>query len=300
MSEGAEEAETDMMCCAACGIAEVDDIKLKDCDACKSIRYCSEDCQRNHRKQHEQKCKKRAAELRDEILFKQPENSCYGDCPICCLPLPVDVRMKNMLQTCCSTLICDGCCYTTQLHKGMNSKRCSFCRHPIPATTAEAEANRMKRIEVNDPAAIRQMGVNCCKKENFDIAFQYLTKAAELGDIIAHYQLSDMYKNGEVEKDEKKRVYHLEEAAIGGHPNARYELGMVEMGFGMERMDRVIKHLMIGANLGDEQSVIGLKGCYKYGFVIKEDFATALRAYQAVVDEAKSPEREAAAESRKS
>eukprot|EP00984_Skeletonema_dohrnii_P026835 scaffold16248_cov72-Skeletonema_dohrnii-CCMP3373.AAC.1 len=284
------------MCCAACGIAEVDDIKLKDCDACKSIRYCSEDCQRNHRQQHEQKCKKRAAELRDEILFKQPENSCYGDCPICCLPLPVDGRMKNMFQTCCSTVICDGCCYANQLHKGINAKRCPFCRHPFPATTAEAEANTMKRIEVNDPAAIRQMGVNCCKKEQFDTAFQYLTKAAELGDIVAHYQLSLMYKNGEVaEKDEKKRVYHLEEAAIGGHPGARYELGTVEVRIGMERMDRAIKHWMIGANLGDEQSLTVLKLSYPV-FVIKEDFAAALRAYQTAVDGMKSPDREVAAE----
>ena len=179
----------------------------------------------------------------------------------------------------------------------MNAKRCPFCRHPVPATNAEAEANIMKRVEANDPAAIREMGVDCCKKEKFDTAFQYLTKAAELGDIAAHYQLSLMHINGEVdEKDEKKRVYHLEEASIGGHLNARYELAMVEVGIGMERMDRAIKHWMIGANLGDEQSVTALKRSYQTGFVIKEDFAAALRAYQTAVDGMKSPDREVAAE----
>ena len=42
MSEDLEsvESDTDILCCASCGIAEVDDIKLKDCDACKLIRYC--------------------------------------------------------------------------------------------------------------------------------------------------------------------------------------------------------------------------------------------------------------------
>eukprot|EP00984_Skeletonema_dohrnii_P002734 scaffold948_cov74-Skeletonema_dohrnii-CCMP3373.AAC.1 len=33
--------ETDAadMCCASCSIAEVDDIKLKNCDACDLVRY---------------------------------------------------------------------------------------------------------------------------------------------------------------------------------------------------------------------------------------------------------------------
>eukprot|EP00985_Skeletonema_marinoi_P026872 scaffold21234_cov73-Skeletonema_marinoi.AAC.1 len=68
-------ADMMMMCCASCGTAEVDDIKLKTCTACKSVRYCSIKCQKEHRSQHKRACKKRAAELHDEILFKQPENA---------------------------------------------------------------------------------------------------------------------------------------------------------------------------------------------------------------------------------
>ena len=41
MSGLADEADEIMMCCAGCGIAGVDDIKLKECTACKSVRYCS-------------------------------------------------------------------------------------------------------------------------------------------------------------------------------------------------------------------------------------------------------------------
>jgi TPR repeat protein len=38
----------------------------------------------------------------------------------------------------------------------------------------------------------------------------------------AHYNLSIMYSEGQGnEKDLKKKVYHLEEAAIGGHADAR-------------------------------------------------------------------------------
>jgi len=82
-----QDGDKTMLCCASCGIAGVDDMKLKACDGCKSVRYCSDTCQMDHRPQHERECEKRAAELRDKILFKQPESSHWGDCPICFLPL---------------------------------------------------------------------------------------------------------------------------------------------------------------------------------------------------------------------
>jgi hypothetical protein len=72
------EAEAVVMCCASRGIAEFDDNKF---DACDLLRYCSEKCKEDHRLKHEQACKERATELRDEILFSQPESSHKGDCP---------------------------------------------------------------------------------------------------------------------------------------------------------------------------------------------------------------------------
>jgi hypothetical protein len=76
-----EEGDDTMMCCDCCGIA-VDDIKVKTCSANKLVRYCSIDidCQKDHRPKHKKACKKRAAELRDELSFKQPESSHNGDC----------------------------------------------------------------------------------------------------------------------------------------------------------------------------------------------------------------------------
>eukprot|EP00984_Skeletonema_dohrnii_P024979 scaffold14127_cov67-Skeletonema_dohrnii-CCMP3373.AAC.1 len=82
-ADGKGEGESGMVVCASCGVAEADDMKLKKCTACKSARYCSIKCQKEHRPKHKRDCKKRAAELRDEILFKQPECSHFGDCPIC-------------------------------------------------------------------------------------------------------------------------------------------------------------------------------------------------------------------------
>ena len=39
--------------CAACGIAEVDEIKLKKCAACESVQYCSDECEADHRQQRD-------------------------------------------------------------------------------------------------------------------------------------------------------------------------------------------------------------------------------------------------------
>ena len=59
---------------------------------------------------------------------------------------------------------------------------------------------------------------------DFDSAFEYFTKAADLGDAEAHYRLAQLYLQGlGVENDEEKEMYHVEEAAIGGHPDGDYK-----------------------------------------------------------------------------
>ena len=150
----------------------------------------------------------------------------------------------------------------------------------------------MKRVAANDPVALREMGQKHDSDGDYGSAFQYWTRAAKLGDVDAHYELSNLYHEGQgVEKDEKKELYHLEEAAIGGHPNARYSLGIAEGKNG--RIERSVKHLIIAANLGYDGAIQVLKDCYAHGLVSKEDFAAALRAHQAAVDATKSPQREA-------
>lgn len=124
-------------------------------------------------------------------------------------------------------------------------------------------------------------------------AFEYASKAAALGDAFAHYQLSMLYREGQgVEADEKKEVYHLEKAAIAGHPEARHELARYETM--NERFERAVKHMIIAASLGLDVSLKLLKEFYGYGQVSKEDFAATLRAHQAAVDATKSPQREVA------
>ena len=285
--------------CANCGVKENDDIKLKICTACKSIRYCGVECQKKHRPEHKRDCKKRAAELRDKLLFKQPGCCTYkGDCPICFLPLPHDPT-KCVANDCCSQMICLGCsCAHFLPERGVApEQKCIFCRSPVAETPAQELKYRMKRIEVNCPVAIRNEGLECYHDGKYEEAFEYYSKAAELGDIEAHYHLATLYGYGEgVEKDEKKQRKHLETAAIGGHPGARLVLCDLEMNKG--NINRTIKHLVIAAKQGSEHAIDFLKKRYTDGdgIVSKDVLADALRGYQEALDTMKSPQREAAEE----
>ena len=287
------EATSDMSCCANCGKAEGDDIKLKKC-ACKLVKYCSAGCQKNHRSQHKKACKKRMAEMRNDRLFRQPEENDVGECPICCLPLPID-KGKFSINSCCSKYICNGCNHANkrrEIEQGQYPK-CPYCREPLPKTQEENDQNCMKRVKTNDPLAIRELGKRCRDTGDYNKAFEHFTQAADLGDIEAHFEVSLLYRNGKgVEKDMKKAVYHLEEAAIGGHPEARYNLGCYEGR--NSRFDRATKHFIIAAKLGHDGALDKLKQHFLMGFVSKEDYEAALRGHQAAVDETKSEQRDAA------
>ena len=288
MSADAKEDEH----CAGCGIAGVDDVKLKKC-ACKLVQYCGVECQRKHRPQHKKECKKRIAELRDELLFKQPESRHNGDCPICCLPLPLDPQEISFMPCCCN-LICYGCDYANKKREFQVKLQfsCPFCRQPAPTSDEEAERILVKRLEANDPVAISQMGFYRSKAGDHRGAFEYYIKAAGLGHVQAHYNLSQMYDQGIVEKDEKKKLYHLECAVIGGHVHGRFNLACLEEKNG--RMDRAVKHWIIAANMGDDKALKVLKNLYRDALISKDDFAAALRAHQAAIEATKSPQRDIA------
>ena len=151
----------------------------------------------------------------------------------------------------------------------------------------------MKRVKANDPAAIFQLGLEQYNKGYYSRAFEYYAKAAELGNAHAHYQLSNMYYDGQgVEKNEGKEIHNLEEAAIGGHPDARYNLGVHENDNG--NVERAVKHWFIAAKLGDDDSMEKVKKMYQGGLISEEDFTSTLRAHRATKDATKSPQREVA------
>ncbi len=236
------------------------------------------------------------AEIRDDRLFTQPEESHHGECPICCLPLSLD-ESKSTMNACCSKLICDGCCYADDLRmeeEGLE-QRCAYCREILPVTDEEVDQYEMKRVKANDPAALFKRGVKCHVEGDYEKAFEYSARAAKLGNADAHFNLSFMYREGlGVEKNTKKVFYHWEEAAIGGHPQARHNLGYFENQNGMH--ERAMRHFIIAAKLGLDSALEEVKEGFAAGYVSKEDFEAALRGHQAAVDATKSTQRDAAEE----
>jgi tetratricopeptide (TPR) repeat protein len=294
-SNDAAEEECRRLCCANCGIAGVDDIILEECNDCDLVKYCSDNCREDHREEHNEECKKRQAELYDKTLFSQPDGIHHGECPICFLPLPIDIQ-KTTIHPCCSRIVCSGCVYAnikSNIHDEAKAMSCPFCREP--ANDDESDKRMMKRIKANDPAALSYVGIECYNKGDYDAAFGYLTKAAELSDADAHYRLGRMYwKRDGVEEDEEKMVYHWEKAAIGGHPIARHNLACIEWDNG--NVERAVEHFIIAAKLGDPESMSKLWKHYSAGNITKEKLDATLRTHQAAIDATRSTQRKIADE----
>jgi TPR repeat protein len=124
---------------------------------------------------------------------------------------------------------------------------------------------------------------------DYDKAVEYYTKAAELGDSMAHHS-GCMYSEGKsVEKDKEMAIRHWEKAAIGGNHLARYNLYIHETD-----NKRAVKHLIIAAKLGDEKSMKKLWEYYPDGLVSKSELDATLRAHHSAIDATKSADRDAA------
>jgi TPR repeat protein len=100
-----------------------------------------------------------------------------------------------------------------------------------------------------------------------------------------------------VERNEKKAKYYYELAAIRGNVPARYNLGISEEDAG--NVNRAMKHWMISAAAGDDDSLKAIQQGYLAGHATKDDFEKALRAHKEAKDEMKSGQRDAAAAAKK-
>ena len=282
--------------CANCGKTDGDEFKLKNCTACFLVKYCSVSCQKSHRKQHKKECRERAAELKDEALFSHGRESCFGDCPICMLSMPLGI-FNYCLNVCCMKRICKGCILAV-IERGMNDT-CPFCREKIFEDPTTNLALVQRRADAGDAEAVSFLGQTYeygqfGLQEDKSRAVEIYREGANLGAIGAHYNLGCMYFNGEggLEKDEAMAAYHFEIAAKAGHPDARFNLGNIE---GRKRnFDRAMKHHMIAAKMGHEMSLKNIQMLHENGLATKYDYSQALVGYHQAVEETKSDQREKA------
>ena len=212
--------------CADCGSVAGGGVSLKACKPCMLVRYCNADCQRNHWPTHKKECKQRAAELRDEALFKDPPPK--EECPICFVPMPANMvscvskppatitsvpvhdfandydKVVNMsteiYYNCCGKSNCHGCDYS--FFKSGNYEKCPFCNSDRKGKTeVEAVQQIMKRVNVNDTTAMCNLAIYYNNgqlgfQQDHAKARQIHKQAAELGSSRAHCHLGHEYHLG--------------------------------------------------------------------------------------------------------
>lgn len=281
--------------CAACG-KEGDG--LKTCNGCKSVKYCSRECQLAHRPQHKKECKQRAAELLDETLFKQPPPR--KDCAICMHQLPI--AEETVYKNCCGKTICIGCLYgqikasNTKPQRSLPNLPCPFCRLQPAFSYKEGTERFKKRMELGDADAFFTMGTDYMygddgMSQDIKKALEMYSRAIELGSIDAHNKIGILYSDGKyLPKDSKKMMYHFQQGAIKGCEYARYHIGVEE--YKMGNMDRALRHWVIGSAIGHKGSLDNVKIGFTNKTVTTAQYEIALSGYQAYLDEAKSEKRD--------
>ena len=245
------------------------------------------------------RCKCCVAAGNELVLFtKGRERPADDECPICSRLLPLD-GMESSMYTCCMKSLCNGC-HLEADKRGM-IENCPFCRTP-PPDSDEAQIERIQdRVKANDPEAILDLGF-CYRdgdhglEKDMPRAVELFERAAALGLKDAHRELGIIFDEviGDegIGKDMIRAVKHYEIAAKQGHVSARHNLGIYELNSGNHGL--ALKHFMISAKLGDEDSLDNIKKMYTEGLASKSDYAEALRGYHDAVAEMSSPERDEA------
>ncbi|EJK51199.1 hypothetical protein THAOC_29650, partial [Thalassiosira oceanica] len=157
------------------------------------------------------------------------------------------------------------------------------------------------RVLKKDPAAINYLGgkyrfgLGLRLQKDTRKAVELWTEAAELGSTEALYNLGVAYEYGVgVQQDMAKAVEFYRKAAMQGHDLARHNLGGCEVRRGNH--DRAVRHFLIAAKMGCEESVAYMKRAFMAGagLATKEQYAKALKEYQDAVEEMKSHDRDEA------
>ena len=233
----------------------------------------------------------------DEDIFNEPLQN--EDCPICFLRLPT-LETGKRYRSCCGKVVCSGCIHAPVYDNNGNKvkKKCPFCRAPTPAPE-EGIKRAEKRMEMGDAQAITNLAGYFFKgikgfPQDTDKALELWHQAAELGNADSYYNIGHAYSKGKgIVRDEKKAVHYYELAAIKGNAKTRHSLGRIDECAG--NIDRALKHYMLASKGGYNGSLKMIQHMYKDGYATKDDYASALHAYQAYLDEIKSDQRDKAA-----
>lgn len=250
-----------------------------------------------YQRNRDDECKKPPddIDIHEENLFRIPPPN--EDCPICMLPIP-SLWTGSKYYDCCGKIICSGCIFAVTI-RDIKEQKCPFCRAPN-SDAEETMTRTQKRMDMGDSHAFYNMG--CCYDEgvhglpvDLDRALTFWHQAGELGHANSYYNIGSCYHLGEgVERDNEKAHHYFELGAIGGSVEARFRLGLYEYK-PAGNVDQALKHFMIAVTFGHSDSLQRIRLMFMNGHATKDEYANALRAYQAYMVDIKSDQRNEAA-----
>ena len=187
-----------------------------------------------------------------------------------------------------------------EIRKGKKKEElgmCAFCRTPTHSSNEEGIERIRKLMDNGNADAYNQLACYYAEGSNgmpqdWAKANELWLKAGELGCASGYFNLGNSYDGSGVEVDTEKAKYYYELAAIGGDTDARHNLGCIEKGTGNHY--RAMKHFVIAAKSGDNESLDKVKKGFRVGRVTKDEYENTLRAYQKSQDEMKSEARDTA------
>lgn len=235
--------------------------------------------------------------LRDKSLFKEPPPK--DDCPICFVPMPSAYQKIASFHPCCGKIVCKGCVHSCARSSTSGDYKCPFCNAEIEDDNKKRHMQMKKRVKANDVNTLTELGCfyfngSFGLEQDCNKAFELMTRAAELGSIRALYAIGTAYFLGEgVDIDRENAKHYFELAAMAGHELARFDVGRMENDCGNAK--RAIKHWVISASAGHDNSMKAIRSSLEQGLVERDEYKLTLKAYIDSSTEMRSETRDDAA-----
>ena len=209
------------------------------------------------------------------------------------LPIPGN---QHSYYACCGKIVCGGCDFQHEMKNG-ERRTCAFCRTTLPDSEEEALARLRKRVELDDPKALRilamkygdgDLGLPVDRVKCIDLARQ----SASLGNPEAQYQLGQGCDHGEMglEQNEEEALKYYKKAAESGHVYALHNLAC-SMG-GNSDFVAAMLHWRLSASGGYGVAMNSMITRFEDGLLRHGDLAETLQAFYVARAEMKSDDRD--------
>ena len=243
-----------------------------------------------------------------------------GECPLCCVPLPVAFGSQDsVFLECCGKRICSACHFESSRavrQENLNRKSsrtnksarkdkvllCAFCRSPTTAGNSRQQRyaqsqDRKKECGLGTRYAMNVIGSRHLSgrygtAKDLQKAADLFQHSVKLGSTLGCAALGTFYIDGSygLSQDETKARELLELAANNGSPHcfaSSFEsIGVLEMNNGNSEL--ALRYWRVIAAAGHDGAMKRLWKCYHSGQMSKASLEDVLRMQQASILEGSS------------